>query len=182
MNDWYSSVYKGFIIAAIIAFIIGFFSSGAVSLDSYIAGYSVLILGVMMLMMLLINQSLSIAPNGSTLETIYNSFYTTGPFLLMLGVLGFILYLMIKYKTNIVEQKVSQSYYTFSNISVIILLLQLYIIYTNITTPNFEKTGKISKVTSGIIYLLGVLGMISSIILYTILYYFTTDGFQNIGV
>ena len=86
---------------------------------------------------------------------------------------------MIKYKTNIIEQKVSQSYYTFSNISAIILFLQLYIIYTNITTPNFEKTGKISKVTSGIIYLLGVLGMISSIILYTILYYFTTDGFEN---
>jgi hypothetical protein len=182
MNDWYSSVYKGFIIASIIAFIIGFFSSGAVSLDSFIAGYSILILGIMMLMMLLINQALSVAPNGSTLEVIYNTCYTTGPFLLMLGAVGFILYLMIIYKTNIIEQKVSQSYYTFSNISVIILLLQLYIVYTNISTPNFEKTGKISKVAASIIYLLGVLGIISSIILFTILHYFTTDGFENIGI
>jgi hypothetical protein len=182
MNDWYSSVYKGFIIASVIAFIIGFFSSGAVSLDAYIAGYSVLGLGIMMLMMLLINQALSIVPGASTLEATSRTLYTTGPFLLMLGVVGFILYLMIIYKTNIIEQKVSQSYFTFSNISVIILMLQLYIIYTNITTPNFEKTGKISKVTSGIIYLLGILGMISSIILFTILHYFTTDGFTNIRV
>jgi hypothetical protein len=100
----------------------------------------------------------------------------------MLGAVGFILYLMIIYKTNIIEQKVSQSYYTFSNISVIILLLQLYIVYTNISTPNFEKTGKISKVAASIIYLLGVLGIISSIILFTILHYFTTDGFENIGI
>lgn len=182
MNDWYSSVYKGFIIASIIAFIIGFFSSGAVSLDSYIAGYSVLILGIMMLMILLTTQSLSILPGGSTLEIMYRTCSATGPFLLMLGVVGFILYLMIMYKTHIIEQKVAQSYYTFSNISIIILLLQIYIVYTNITTPNFEKTGKMSKVTSGIIYLLGVLGMISSIILFTILKYFTTDGFENIGI
>ena len=62
-----------------------------------------------------------------------------------------------------------------------LLLVQLYMVYTNINTEKFENTGKMSKVTSGIIYLLGVITTICSIILYTILKYFSTDGFRNIN-
>ena len=87
---------------------------------------------------------------------------------------------MITYKNNIINGRVSHGYYSFSNISVILLLIQLYIVYTNITSDSFEKTGKISKVTSSMVYLLGVLSGISSIILYTILKYFTTDGFTSV--
>ena len=56
MKDWYSSVYKAFIISAIISFVIGFFSEGNVSLGAYITGYSVLILGIMMILILLFNK------------------------------------------------------------------------------------------------------------------------------
>ena len=104
---------------------------------------------------------------------------STGPFLLILGVIGFVLYLIITYKSNIVNDNVSQSYYSFSNITIILILIQLYIVFSNISTPKFEETGKISKVTSSIIYLLGVLSAISSIIMFTILKYFTTDGFKS---
>jgi hypothetical protein len=178
MTDWYSSVYKGFIIAGVIAFLIGFFSSGAVSLDSFIAGYSVLILGIMMVLTLLINNVLKMT-QSSSLESLLSILMATGPFLLMLGVIAFILYLMIKYKELIIEEKVSKGYYTFSNISVILLLIQLYIVYININTPKFDETGKMSQFASSLIYLLGVLGTISSIILFTILKYFTTDGFTS---
>jgi hypothetical protein len=54
-------------------------------------------------------------------------------------------------------------------------------VYTNITTPKFEETGKMSKLTSSIVLLLGVLTAISSIIMFTILKYFTTDGFKNVN-
>jgi len=178
MTDWYSSVYKGFIIASVIAFIIGFFSSGAVSLDSFIAGYSVLILGIMMVLTLLINNVLKMS-QSSSLGSLLSILMATGPFLLMLGVIAFILYLMIKYKELIIEEKVSKGYYTFSNISVILLLIQLYIVYISINTQKFDETGKMSQIASSIIYLLGILGTISSIILFTILKYFTTDGFTS---
>ena len=84
-----------------------------------------------------------------------------------------------KYKPIILQDHVANGYHSFSNINVILILIQLYIVYTNITSDSFEKTGKISKVTSSLIYLLGVLSAISSIILYTILKYFTTDGFTS---
>jgi hypothetical protein len=116
---------------------------------------------------------------SSSLESLLSILMATGPFLLMLGVIAFILYLMIKYKELIIEEKVSKGYYTFSNISVILLLIQLYIVYVNINTPKFDETGKMSQFASSLIYLLGVLGTISSIILFTILKYFTTDGFTS---
>jgi hypothetical protein len=179
MNDWYTSIYKGFIISGLVAFIIGVFTQGKTSLGAYISGYSVLTLGIMMILLILFNNILNVSQNSTTLNLLYTILLTTGPFLLMLVVISFILYLMITYKNNIINNRVSKGYYSFSNISVLLLFIQLYIVYTNITTDKFETTGKISKVTSSIIYLLSVLTGICAVILFTILKYYTTDGFQN---
>ena len=179
MSGWYSSIYKAFIISAIISFVIGFFSEGKVSLGSYITGYSVLILGIMMILLILFNSIMKITEGQSILQILYTILLTAGPFLLMLGVIGFILYLMITYKSIILQGHVANGYHSFSNINIILILIQLYIVYTNISSDSFEKTGKMSKVTSSMVYLLGVLSAITSIILYTILRYFTTDGFKS---
>ena len=179
MKDWYSGIYKAFIISAIVSFIIGFFSQGKVSLGSYIAGYSVLILGIMMILLILFNSIMKITEGQSILQILYTILLTAGPFLLMLGVIAFVLYLMITYKSIILQDHVANGYHSFSNINIILILIQLYIVYTNISSDSFEKTGKMSKVTSSIVYLLGVLSAISSIILFTILRYFTTDGFTS---
>ena len=181
MKDWYSGIYKGLICACAVAFLVGFFSNGNVSMDSYITGYSVLILAIMMILMILFNNILRVTQGQSTFELISTMLLSSGPFLLMLGVIGFVLYLLITYKNNIVASHVSPSYYSFSNITAILLLIQLFIVYTNISTPKFEETGKMSKLTSSIVLLLGVLTAISSIIMFTILKYFTTDGFKNIN-
>ena len=179
MSGWYSSIYKAFIISAIISFVIGFFSEGKVSLGSYITGYSVLILGIMMILLILFNSIMKITEGQSIFQILYTILLTAGPFLLMLGVIAFILYLMITYKSIILQDHVAKGYHSFSNINIILILIQLYIVYTNITSDSFEKTGKMSKVTSSMVYLLGVLSAITSIILYTILRYFTTDGFTS---
>ena len=179
MSSWYSSIYKAFIISAIISFVIGFFSEGNVSLGSYITGYSVLILGIMMILLILFNSIMKITEGQTILQILYTILLTAGPFLLMLGVIGFILYLMITYKSIILQGHVANGYHSFSNINIILILIQLYIVYTNISSDSFEKTGKMSKVTSSMVYLLGVLSAITSIILYTILRYFTTDGFTS---
>jgi hypothetical protein len=164
--------------ASVISFIISFFSSGEVSLGASLAGYSVLILGIMMILIILFQNILKNNPNQSLFQLIYSIFITTGPFILILAVIGFILYLIISYKNLIIDEHVSKSYYTFSNIAIVLLLLQLYIVYTNISTERFESTGKISKLTSSLVYLLGVLTSMCSLILYTILKYYTTDGFK----
>ena len=79
----------------------------------------------------------------------------------------------------IMENHISPSYYTFSNIAIILFLLKIYIVYTNISSENFEKTNKLSKVTGSLMYLLGTLTTICALILFTILKYFRTDGFTT---
>jgi len=181
MKNWYSSIYKACILASLIAFTIGFFSKSQTSLGAYISGYSVLTLGIMMILIIIFNNVLRISSNGSTLQIFYTILMTSGPFLLMLSVIGFVLYLLINYKDKIIEGNIASSYNSFSNIIVMLLLIQVYLVYTNISTDNFESTGKISNITSNFIYLLGVVTAICSIILSTILKYFSTDGFRNIS-
>jgi hypothetical protein len=180
MKDWYAGVYKALIMASVISFIISFFSTGDVAYGAILAGYSVLILGVMMILLILFDNTLRVTQNDTTFQIIYALIMASGPFLLMLGVIGFIMYLIIYYQKIINEGHVSQSYYTFSKIAIVLILVQIYIVYTNISTDRFESTGKISKVTSSLIYLLGVLTTICSLILFTVLRYFTTDGFALI--
>ena len=178
MKDWYSSIYKAFIMASVIAFLISFFSTGQISLGASLAGYSVLILGIMMILIILFQNILKFNQNQGLFKIVSSILISTGPFLLMLGVIGFILYLIINYKNLIIDQHVSTSYYTFSNMVIVLLLIQLYIVYTNITTERFESTGKLSQLTSSLVYLLGVLTSMCSLILFTILKYYTTDGFK----
>jgi len=178
MSDWYSTIYKAFIYAACVAFTLGFFTDNATSIGAYLAGYSALILGVMMILIILFTNVLKITSNDSMMQILYSILITSGPFILILGIISFVLYSLIQYKNNIIEGRVAPSYNSFSNIIVILLMLQIYIIITNINNEKFETTGKLSKVTYSIIYLLGVLTGISSIILYTILKYYSTDGFR----
>lgn len=176
MKEWYVGIYKALIIASVIGFLISFFSQGTVSYGSMLAGYSILVLGISMILLILFTQILKVTQNDSAFQIISTILMTSGPFLLMLGIIGFVLYLLIKYKDPINDNHISQSYHTFSNITIILLLIQIYMVYTNIATKEFEVSGKMSKVTSSLIYLLGVLTGMCSMIMYIILKFFRTDG------
>jgi hypothetical protein len=181
MKEWYSTIYKACIIAAVIAFIIGFFTQSQTSLGAYISGYSVLILGILMILVILLTDVLKVSQNASAFQVLFSIMVTAGPFILILGVIGFVLYLLINYKNSIISGNVAPGYTSFSNIISILIFIQLYLVYTNIDTDKFQLTGKISRVITSFIYLLGVLTAICSIILYTILKYYSTDGFRKIN-
>jgi len=183
MSDkWYSNIYKGFFLTSAIAFIIGFFSSRYICLNAYIAGYSILILAVMMLLVVLFNKVLKTAKDNSqtSFTVITNILLITGPFLLMLFVIAVLLRLMIMNNGKIIRGEVSDSYYSFSNISVFLMLVQLYIVYSSFSGEDFAKKTNFSKVTSLIIFLIGILSAINTVNIYMILTYFVTDGFNVI--
>jgi hypothetical protein len=180
MANWYSSVYKGFIVAGLVSFIVGIFSQGLVSLNSYIAGYSILLIAIAMMLIIIFNNILKVNEGSSFLQTILSILASAGPFLLILAVISIVLYLIVKYKSNIIDNRVSGGYYSFSNITALLIFIQLYIIYTNVFSDKFQSTGKIDKITSSLIYLLGVLSSMSTAVLYIILKYYTTDGFTTL--
>ena len=175
MRNWYSSIYIACLYASLFCFVIGFFSTSQTALGAYIAGYSVLILSIMMILIILFNNILKTPSN-----VISNILMNAGPFILVLGVISFMLYLLIKYFNEIKLGHVSPSFNSFSNIIVMLIFLQVYLIYNNIDSHSFDVSGKISKVTSSLIYLLLVLTMICSVNIYIILKYFTTDGFRSL--
>jgi hypothetical protein len=175
---WYSNIYKAFIIGSVISFTISLFSQSHITAyNSSIAGYSILILAILTILTILILKVLEV--NNNVLN-IMDILLKTGPFLLMLSVIGLMLYLIIYYKSSIIDNHVSQNYNTFSVIVILLILLQLYIIYNSISTSEFENKGTITGTTSGLLYLIGVITLWSAGIVYTILKYFTTDGFSNI--
>ena len=176
MNNLYSLVYKALIYVSVILFLISFGTSGNTTISALISGYSALALGILMILIMLLNNVMNTIQGKATFEIITTILMASGPFLLMLAVIGLILYLIITYSKIIGDGHVSNGYYTFSNISILLFLLQIYLLYSNMDTEKFKITGKLSGITSSIIYLLGVISSMCALILYTILKYFTTDG------
>ena len=73
----------------------------------------------MMILLILFNDVLKNGQQG-IISVLLNILFTTGPFLLMLAVIGFIMYLIIFYQEKINLGNISSSYYTFSNLAIIL--------------------------------------------------------------
>jgi hypothetical protein len=176
MKNWYSSIYKAFLIGSTILFIIYMVTTGSLSLGAMITGYSVLLFSIIMLLYLIVYNVLQTTQKQSFFQSLLSMLFTCGPFLLIFFIIGFILYLVIKFKNKILLGHVSSGYNTFSNIIIILLLLQIYIIYNGINSDKFQTTKSLSKITNSILYLYGVITAICSITLFTILNNFSADG------
>ena len=183
LKNWYNSTYNALLIVSVMLFLIAFGTTGDVNIGTTISAYSLLVLSIFMILVLVVNTTLLTETNDMTgFESIMDILRTTGPLFLILGVIGFVLYLLIYYKNDILENRVSNSYYTFSNITTLIVLTQIYLLYTNMknmktTNDSFNNPFILSKVVSGGLLIIGLFSLMSSMVLYTILRYYTTDGF-----
>ena len=161
---WYSGIYKSLLISSAVAFSIYSTTTNNISFNALVAGYSILILGISMLMLFVFNKST-------------NTTSVMVPFVFLFVIISIMLYLLTNHKTRIIKGQVSQSFYNFSNISVFIVLIQVYLIYSQISSNEFKKDKIFNRTTSLFITLLSVLTGISTYIIYIVLVYYTTDGF-----
>jgi hypothetical protein len=178
---WDVYLWKAIIIAAVITFMICMFTTGVNSLNASIAGYSLLIITILGIMIQLIRKPITSQEGTSTLKMVMNVLMLTGPFFIVLAIIGFMLYLLISYKNPIINNEVSSSFNTFSNITLFFIFLLTYFIYNNVMCDGPQcgsDTGKIGKVSNSFLFLLSVFMMISTGIVYTILTFYRTDGFQ----
>jgi hypothetical protein len=160
-----------------VSFILSGFTSGETSYGSLVAGYSTLTFAILMIIIIVMMGALKLVEGKGMLETIMTILSSSGQFLLLLSVIGFVLYLIIYYKELIKSGNAASSYYNFTTLTTILILLQSYLIYTNLDTEKFVSTNKLPKVTSYMLYLLGVITWMSALIIYITLKYFNTDGF-----
>jgi len=177
MRDWFSKVYEAFIVSSIVAFIIAFFTDGQAALGAYISGYSILILALMMILLVLFNRIMGASSNDSSFQILIRLIMTSSPFLIMLGIVIFLFYMIITYQKRIIEKTVSPSYFSFNNIALFLLFIQLYTVYKILLDNQFQVTGKMSRLNSSLLLLFSTIIFMCSTIIYIILKYYTTDGF-----
>jgi hypothetical protein len=173
---FYSEIYKAFIIAGIISFIISMATTGKVSYGGQVAGYSSLVVGIMLILLVLFYNLMNANPDSKNAVSILSIIMTTGPFFMMFAIIGFILYLLIENKDIIINDHVAPKYKTFRNIAQVLLVLQMIIVMNKLNSESFKTTGKIGGLTSSLMYLFSVFTLACSLILYVILTYYTTDG------
>ena len=173
-NNVDSIVAKTYYSLIIVGTIIIFSTIGTSSVGSVtgtIIGYSFIIVG------LLIISGVSLSKMGSHGNfNIISFLMTSGPFLLTIAILSYLLYLLSIYFKQITDGNVSKGYYTFSNIIIILIIAQLIIFSYGSQEKHFKTTYSLSKVYGMTLYLLGVITLFTVFTLGTILKYFTTDG------
>ena len=140
-------------------------------LISTMIGYSSVVAGFILMVGYLTN---NIKYNKET--GIWPYIFTVGPFLLIISVISYILYILGNYFNRITSGNVSSGYRTFTNIFVALILAQLGILYYGTQEKSFKDSHSLSSIYGMLIYLLGIISFIVAITLGIILAYYTTDG------
>ena len=169
MNSWYTSLYKGFIITSVLLFLISLGTTGETNIGSVIAGFSVLIVSILMIMTDLLAVAIPSMRGAPMFKSFLSVLLIAGPFIFMLAIISVVIYLLVTYMNEIIEGHVSSTYGSISNSLIILFLAQIYVLYTTITSDSFVAT-------SMVLYLLNIIGVVCTIIMITVLKYYTTDG------
>lgn len=165
------------VIASIIIIIITTGGSGQNALTALISGYSLLEAGII-IMTWLISTKLNLGENMSVSSGIINnmSIVFKGikelfPFFLLIFIISIIIALLGIYFNKISTGKVSDEYYSYSNLSTFFILAQICIILYNIKDVNIKISGKLFS----LLMLLGTINTIIVITLLIVLKFYTTD-------
>jgi len=170
-NSLTSKFYISLITVGIILLFATIGSTSMDSLNGTIAGYFLIAIGMAILISFIIGIS---SKNGS--QNIISAIFSVGPFFVTIGIVAYILYLLFTYKDRIAEGNIAPGYANFTNISVILILLQLFLFYMGTQKQSFQRDNKLDRVYSGLLYFVGVINIVAVITIGIILKYFSTDG------
>jgi hypothetical protein len=114
--------------------------------------------------------------NGNKTPQISDILSALGPMILLFIIFLFSLTLVSVYFDNISQNKVSNYYGMFSNMSILFILIQVYIFYLATNQKSFRENGYINKLTVMKLLLLSVINILILITEGVSLKYFSTDG------
>jgi hypothetical protein len=154
----------------------------------YITGYTILLVALSTLVGGMWNAQRAVG-DGFVEMSPLRKFTSVIPFLLVMVALAYSIYLFSYYTDAIISRHTSNEYYTYSKISVGILIVQvgsiLYWLQQNVKIkPSSQATGRVWGITpsnwfTGSMTLLGTSNVIFVILMAVKLATSTTDGFQS---
>lgn len=98
------------------------------------------------------------------------------PFIIMVCIILYILFILNTYFNRIVGGKVTKGFEIFSWMFIIVLIAQLALFYNGMNDKETKTDNVISPVYGMLIYLLSVMNIIIAITINVILAYYSTDG------
>ncbi len=110
----------------------------------------------------------------------YHLLSMMGPILLLFAIVGYSLYLFIRYSKNINRGRTSEQYYTFSKISMALVIINFILLFNGIESKYFLENGRLEGTYSSGLYLTGVINAYVVMIMGYILASYTTDGFTGL--
>ena len=149
------------------------FSPVLKNVNGPITGYSFIATGLLLLM----SYVLYSFNKEQTTTNMGGIFLAISPFILILSILIYSMYLLITYKNKILGGHVAPGYYNFTVISIILIMIQLFLFYLGSNQKN-EGTNiiKFNKIYSMVLFLLGIINLVTVITIGIILALFNTDG------
>jgi len=173
----YMYAFYTFIYTSLILFIMSFFTSSYTYIGSIVCADACLSVALIIIMVdilyNLFNKSIERTTSQNMLFSVISSL---GPFLFIFIILSFSVYYMISFREKILSGQVSPSYITFNNMSIVLIIIQTVILFSAATSKTYRQTGKISKITSSLLYLVSLINVICLYIIYVVLNYYMTDG------
>ena len=174
-EEVFQIIYSGLIFVGIILSLIALSISSNSNANISISSYTFISTGVILIIGFLINKIMK-RPNPETTGFFSIFFNNVGPFILLIGILAFTLYLLISFRDKISSGNITSAYGLFSKLSIAFIMIQLYITYNGMQKSSFKDTGALPKIYSSFSYLVGVINVSIVLILASILKYFSTDG------
>jgi hypothetical protein len=135
------------------------------ALEALIGEYSVI--GAALLLILVLK---TVNINASEQLLSLSTLFTLGPFLLILFIIIYYIVIINIYFDKIVSNKISDYYFSFSNISTVLIMAQIFLLVSTIA-----KTTELPRKTFSILMLLGTINAIVVITLGIVLKFYTTD-------
>lgn len=145
-------------------------------------GYGIILISLICLLFIKISLAIKNKINITTFESFKIILTSSTPILFIILLVLWNIFLNITYKKQINTGKVSKEYNTFGNISSVLFILQLMIIFKylkNTLNNNFENNTNKGIFSSSLIalnYLIGIINLIIISFMQAILDYFSTDG------
>jgi hypothetical protein len=140
------------------------------SVTAFQVAYSILFCAICYKTVIM-GSKLDLSSYGSTMSKILNFMMMFFPFLAILAVILWILVIISIYYDRITGGKVSDYYTSFMNIASFMILIQIYMIFSE----SNNKAQPISLKTYSILRMLSVLASLSVITVYVVLKFYVTD-------
>ncbi len=156
---WYSNLYKISILIGILLYVAQLFMTGSNKTNALIAGHVNVSLGLFLFVILLANQG--------------TSSFLVASIALLGSLIAQLLYMTSVKHERISNGHISSGFYTFNVISIILVLLELFLLYMD---EQLEERFNVSLKTLSMMTFISLLIGASNWIVYTILYSYVTDG------